>query len=72
MRALAGVEAALPLAAALEESVAPPGEVAHEGGDEVEGVGGEDGLVVGAQGASHVKSADGAGRDTHFECSFLW
>ena len=72
VRALAGVEAELALAAALEQRVAPPGEVAHEGGDEVEGVGGEDGLVVGAQGAPHEKSADGAGRDTHGECSFLW
>ena len=72
MRALAGVEAALPLAAAIEQLVATPGEVAHEGADEVEGVGGEDGLVAGAERAPHQKSADGAGRDTHRECSFLW
>ncbi len=72
VRALAGVEAALTLATALDELVATPREVAHEGADEVEGVRGEDGLVAGAERASHQESADGVRCDTHRECSFLW
>ena len=60
LRALAGVEAALALAATIEQLVATPREVAHEGAYEVEGVRGEDGLVAEAQRAPHQESADGA------------
>ena len=65
VRALARIETELAIAAALQELVAPPGEVAHERAHEIEGVGGEDGLVVGAHGAPHQKPANGAGCDVH-------